>query len=96
MHGLPEIMQPAEMCAECRQAKLSRCSYKSKMSGKSYRKLEAVHSDVCRSFEVKTIGANHYFASFADEYAKKMWVYLITKKSEVFLVFKKFKVMVEK
>lgn len=52
--------------------------------------------DVCGPFEVKTIGGSPYFVSFINEYIRKIWVYIISKKSEVFEVFTKFKVRVKK
>lgn len=43
-----------------------------------------------------SLGGNSYFVHFIDEFTRKMWIYLIKKKSEVFPVFKKFKVMAVK
>jgi len=52
-------------------------------------------SNVCGPFEDHTIGGNRYFVSFVDEHSRKLWVYLIKHKDEVFDVFKKFKTLVE-
>lgn len=94
LHGLPEVKQQVGMCAECCEAKLSRSFYKSEMSGKESRKLEAVHSYVFGPYEVKTIEGNHCFVSY--EYTREMLMYIFTKKSDVFEVLKNFKLMVEK
>jgi len=51
---------------------------------------------VCGPFEVKSLGGNSYFMSFIDEFTRKMWTYLIKLKSEVFNIFKKFKLSSEK
>ncbi|KAK2421428.1 E3 ubiquitin-protein ligase SPL2 [Trifolium repens] len=63
---------------------------------RSTQKLEMVLSDVCGPFEVKSIGGNNYFLTFIDDYTRHVWLYLIEKKSEVFIKFKKFKALVEK
>ena len=51
---------------------------------------------MCGPFEVKSLGGNSYFMSFIDEFTRKMWTYLIKLKSEVFNIFKKFKLSSEK
>ena len=37
-----------------------------------------------------------YFLLFVDDFSRKMWVYFLKKKSDAFLVFQKFKPLVEK
>ena len=39
---------------------------------------------------------NKYFVTFIDDFSRKLWTYLIKKKSEVIEVFTKFKSMVER
>jgi transposase len=46
--------------------------------------------------QVDSCGGNKYFVSFVDDFSRKMWTYLISKKSEVLSVFKKFKLIVER
>ncbi|MCI29602.1 retrovirus-related pol polyprotein from transposon tnt 1-94, partial [Trifolium medium] len=46
--------------------------------------------------QVDSTGGNRYFVTFADDYSRKLWTYLIKRKGEVFDVFKKFKSMAEK
>jgi len=48
---------------------------------------------MCGPFEVKLIGGNSYFVTFIDEFTRKVWIYLLAKKSEVFSVFKKFRLL---
>jgi transposase InsO family protein len=55
-----------------------------------------IHSDVCGPLEVQSIGGNHYFLPFIDEFTRYVWIYMIEKKSDVFTKFKKFKLQVEK
>ena len=42
------------------------------------------------------MGGNKYFVTFIDDFSRKLWTYLIKKKSEVIEVFTKFKSMVER
>lgn len=42
------------------------------------------------------IGGNRYFVTFIDDYSRKLWIYLIKRKNEIFKVFKNFKSMVER
>jgi transposase InsO family protein len=58
--------------------------------------LEIVCSDVCGPMQVDSIGGNIYFASCVDDLCRKIWTYLINKKSDVLSVFKKFKSVVER
>ena len=37
-----------------------------------------------------------FFVSFIDDYSRKVWVYLLKRKSEVFSMFMQFKASVEK
>ena len=58
--------------------------------------LEVVYTDVCGPFEIESLGGNRYFVTFIDDYSRKLWIYLLKRKSEVFDVFKNFKVMAER
>lgn len=95
VYGLPSINLPKEVCAKCCESKQPRKSFEYQIPAKSNEKLAVVCSDVCGAFEVTSLGGNVYFVSFIDEYTKKMWLYLIKKKSEVFTVFQKFKLISE-
>ena len=94
--GLPQVEIPKQLCVECCVSKQPRNSFKLEIPIKSKRKLEVIYSDVCGPFEVKSLGGNSYFVSFIDEFTRKMWIYLIKQKSEVFNIFKKFKLLSEK
>jgi len=96
VHGLPQIEIPKQLCVECCVSKQPRNSFKKEIPIRSKRKLEVIYSDACDPFEVKSLGGNSYFVSFIDEFTRKMWVYLIKQKNEVFNIFKKFKLLSEK
>jgi hypothetical protein len=46
--------------------------------------------------EFVSSGKAHYFLTFIDDYSRKMWVYFLQEKSEVFSHFLEFKALVEK
>ena len=61
----------------------------------SNRALGVIHSDVWITKAVSPSGC-HYYMSFIDDHTRKIWVYFMKHKSEVFSHFKAFKAMVEK
>jgi len=95
VQALPKIKFPSEVCDMCCTGKQATSSYKAQVPFKATRKLEVIHSNVCGPFEVKSIGGNSYFVTFIDEFSRKVWIYLLAKKSEVLGVFKKFRLLVQ-
>ena len=94
--GLSEIDIPNEVCEECVQAKQHKNNFNKDAGSKSKAILEAIYSDVCGPLQVDSIGGNKYFVTFIDDFSRKLWSYLIQKKSEVIEVISKFKSMVER
>ncbi|MCH81362.1 copia-type polyprotein, partial [Trifolium medium] len=93
--GLPKIDIPDKICDGCLVGKQSRNAFNKSLPMRSSNVLEVVHSDVCGPFDVNSLGGNRYFVTFVDEYSRKMWIYLLKAKDEVFYVFKNFKALVE-
>ncbi|PKI58225.1 hypothetical protein CRG98_021396 [Punica granatum] len=58
--------------------------------------LELIHSDVCGPFREIARGGYSYFITFADDYSRFGYVYLMKYKHESFEKFKEFKAEVEK
>jgi hypothetical protein len=42
------------------------------------------------------LGGSSYFVTFIDDYSRKLWIYLLKIKDDVFNTFKQFKDLVEK
>jgi hypothetical protein len=61
----------------------------------SWRFLEVIHLDVWTT-KMESIGRCKYYISFIDDHTRKMWVYFIKHRSEVFQQFLNFRMMVEK
>ena len=58
-------------------------------------KLELVHTDLWRPSLVASLESSRYYTTFIDDSSKKVWVYFLKNKSDVFETFKKWKAMVE-
>jgi hypothetical protein len=43
----------------------------------------------------QSLGGAKYFVTFIDDFSRKIWVYFLKNKSDVFAIFKQFKAMVE-
>ena len=93
--GFLEIDIPNEVCDECLQAEQHKNSFSEDAGSRSKATLEVIYSNVCGPIQVDSMGGNKYFVTFIDDFSRKLWTYLIKKKSEVIEVFAKFKSMVE-
>ena len=58
-------------------------------------KLELVHTDLWGPSPVTSLGGSRYYITFIDDSSRKVWVYFLKNKSNVFETFKKRKAMVE-
>ena len=58
-------------------------------------KLELVHTDLWGPSLVASFGGSKYYITFIDDSSRKVWVYFLKNKSDVFEIFKKWKAMVE-
>ncbi|KAK3006921.1 hypothetical protein RJ639_016776 [Escallonia herrerae] len=57
--------------------------------------LDYVHSDVWGPIKHVSNGGARYFVTFIDDFLRKVWIYFMKHKSEVFNVFKQWKARVE-
>ena len=96
VHGLPSITIPKKVCENCIFSKQPRSSFSNFTHSRSQNLLDVVYSDCCGPFDTPSLGNNKYFVSFVDEFSRKLWLYMLKLKSEVFETFKIFKSMVEK
>ena len=96
VRGLPLIEKPDKLCEGCILGKQHRENFP---SGKSIREkalLEIIHSDLCGPMQTSSISGNNYMLTFIDDFTRKVWVYFLKYKSEVFENFCHFKALVEK
>lgn len=57
--------------------------------------LDLVHADLCGDMEEKSIGGTRYFLTFIDDFSRKVFIYFLKTKSEVWHKFIEFKVWAE-
>ena len=57
--------------------------------------MELVHTDVWGPAKVSSFGGSLYFVTFIDDASRKLWVYFLKQKSDVFDVFKKWRATTE-
>ena len=58
-------------------------------------KLELIHTDLWGPSPIASLGGSRYYITFIDDSSRKVWVYFLKNKSDVFESFKKWKAMVE-
>lgn len=93
---LPELKSvDLGMCESCIMGKQKKVSFLK--GGRTLRpeKLDLVHTDVWGPSPVASLGGSRYYVTFIDDHSRKVWVYFLKHKSEVFNVFKVWKAMVE-
>lgn len=83
-----------DKCAECVLGKAHRKPFPSRESCSS-KILELIHTDVCGPMQVKSFKGDLYFVTFIDDFSKKVYLYFLKQKNEVFETFKRFKTLVE-
>ena len=83
-------------CEHCIYGKQQRVSFMRGFHERKTHILELVYSDVCGPINVKSLGGASYFVTFIDDASKKVWAYPMKNKGEVFEIFQKFHVVVER
>lgn len=82
-------------CDTCNMAKIHVLPFPQNSERATQSVLELVHSDVCGPMNVSSLGGNKYFVTFIDDYSRKIFIYFMHAKNEVFDKFKLFKSYVE-
>jgi len=91
--GTEEVM--LEVCEACQLVKQARHPFPIQTTHVSSKPLEIIHLNMWTT-KIKSIGRCKYYVSFIDDHIRKVWVYFMEHKGEVFQHFLNFKVMVEK
>ncbi len=96
--GLPkfrieEVM--SEVCEACQLGKQARHPFPTQTTHVNSKPLEMIHLDVWTT-KTESIGGCKYYVSFINDHTRKVWVYFMKHKGEVFQHFLNFKAMVEK
>ncbi len=91
--GMEEVM--SKVCEACQLGKQARHPFPVQTTHVSSKPLEMIHSDVWTTKTKLIRGCKHY-VSFIDDHTRKVWVYFVKHKGEVFQHFLNFKAIVEK
>jgi len=94
--GLPKFKSDRmdKVCGACQFGKQTRNKFTHDRNV-SRNILELIHSDVWGPTKLTSIRGCKYYVSFIDDYTRKVWVYFMKEKSEVFTHFQEFKIMPE-
>jgi hypothetical protein len=84
-----------DFCEHCVYGKQKRVRFLRVGKEKKSERLELVHIDVWGPTHVSSLGGSRYYVTFIDDATRKIWVYCIRQKSDVFDTFKKWKALVE-
>jgi len=85
--GLPMIQPPKKICEGCMISKHHRKKFVKEDLHKDRQSLGVVYSNGCGLFSIASLGGNKYFLIFVDGYTRKVWLYLLKEKKEVFSKF---------
>jgi hypothetical protein len=85
----------SKVCETCQLGKQARHPFLVQTTCVSSKPLEMIHSYVWTT-KTESIGGCKYYMSFINDHTRKVWVYFMKEKCEVFQHFLNFKTMVEK
>ncbi|KAL4292152.1 hypothetical protein GQ457_14G024210 [Hibiscus cannabinus] len=92
LHGVKSCkLDFCKFCVLGKQTKVNFMTGKHKTEGI----LDYVHSDVWGPTRESSLGGSMYYVTFIDDFSKKVWMYFLKEKSEVFAKFKQWKAQVE-
>jgi len=86
--GTEEVM--SEVCETCQLGKQARHPFLAQTTHVSSKPLEMIHLDVWTT-KTESIGRCKYYVNFIDDHTRKVWVYFMKHKGEVFQHFLNFK-----
>ncbi|GFS79404.1 retrovirus-related Pol polyprotein from transposon TNT 1-94 [Trichonephila clavipes] len=97
VRGLPRLTDNGKTyCILCKLAKSKRVSFKKTGAVRSKRPLELLHMDLCGPMPTESQGGNKYFLSIIDDYSRKVTVFPIRNKSDLFHTFIRFQKRAER
>ena len=82
-------------CESCVMGKQKRVSFTKTLKEPKKVRLEMVHTDVWGPSPVSSLGGSRFYVTFIDDFSRKVWVYFLKHKSDVFVTFKKWKAELE-
>ena len=93
---LPELKSiDFDMCESCILGKQKNVSFLKTSRTPKVEKLELIHTDLWGPSSVAFLGGSRYYITFIDDSSRKVRVYFLKNKFDVFKTFKKWNAMVE-
>ena len=83
------------LCEDCVLGKQKKVSFSKTGREPKAEKLKLVHTDVWGPAPIQSLGGSRYYVTFIDDSTRKVWVYFLKNKSDVFNTFRKWKAEVE-
>ena len=96
VRGLPQLEASNITYTNCFTGKQHRIPIPKASEWRASKVLELIHADICGPIQPISNSGKRYFLSFIDYYSRKIWVYLLSEKSEALDFFKSYKKLVEK
>ena len=84
-----------DLCESCVYGKQKRVTFLKDGKHKKDEKLELVHMNVWGPAQVSSLNSSLYYVTFIDDATRKVWIYFLRQKSNVFETFKKWRSLVE-
>ena len=88
-------LQGMEFCETCVYGKASRMKFGTGIQ-RTKGILDYVHSDLWGPTRTQSHSGARYFMSIVDDYSRKLWVMILKHKDEAFVIFRNWKILVEK
>ena len=85
-----------EFFEHCVFVKQKRVSFSSPVIHKMKGILDYILSDLWGPSRVPSKGGIRYMLTFIDDYSRKVWIYFLKHKNDVYLTFKQWKVLIKK
>ena len=83
-----------DFCEQCVLGKQKRVKFRTAIHN-TEGILDYIHTDVWGPTKTASLGGKHYFVTFVDDFSRRVWVYTLKSKDEVFETFLVWKKMVE-
>lgn len=96
VRGMPNLKKSPLTCEPCNLAKTRRTSFKPLEKIRSRKPLELLHLDVCGPIQTPSLEGFNYFLTITDDFSRKVTVYPIRRKNEVFECFTKYQTRAER
>lgn len=84
-----------DLCESCIMGKQKRVSFFKGGRTLKNERLELVHTGVWGPSPVASLGGSYYYVTFIDGFSRKIWVYSLKNKSDVYATSKNWKALVE-